>query len=513
MRSSRTSANLSKFRRSGGILLHPSSLPGKYGIGELGQQALQWIDFLKQSKCGLWQILPLGPTGYGDSPYQSFSSFAGNPNLLSLEALYQENLLDAADLDELPEFSPQRVDFGVLIPWKTNLLWRAYQNFRRRNPPDLQEEFERFCHYQADWLEDFALFMALKQAHQGRAWMEWDEPFRQRSATALKTFLTQHQALVDSYRFQQFLFYRQWSAVRKAANQAAIQIIGDVPIFVAQDSCDVWCNPQLFKLKANGYPRQIAGVPPDYFSPTGQRWGNPIYNWRVHQETNFDWWKKRIKHTLTQVDLIRIDHFRGFSACWEIPAHLPTAEKGRWVKAPGKSLFSQLVADLGEELPFIAEDLGVITADVVELRERFRLPGMKILQFAFDDHNPRNPFLAHNFSPHCVVYTGTHDNDTTLGWYASVDQQVRDWARFYLPLLDQDPAWQLIQYAWASVAIFAIAPLQDFLRLGSEARLNYPGRHGQYWSWRATDDAINAGLAEQIARLNYLYNRQPCQTD
>ena len=509
MPSSRTSANLSKFRRSSGILLHPSSLPGKYGIGELGQQALQWIDFLKQSKCGLWQILPLGPTGYGDSPYQCFSSFAGNPNLISLEALYQENLLDAADLDELPEFSPQRVDFGVLIPWKTNRLWRAYQNFRRRHLPELQEEFERFCHHHADWLEDFALFMALKQVHQGRAWMEWDEPFRQRSATALKTFLTQHQALVDSYRFQQFLFYRQWSAVRKAANQAAIQIIGDVPIFVAQDSCDVWCNPRLFKLKANGYPRQIAGVPPDYFSPTGQRWGNPTYNWRVHQETNFDWWKKRIKHTLAQVDLIRIDHFRGFSACWEIPAHLTTAEKGRWVKAPGKSLFSQLVADLGEELPFIAEDLGVITADVVELRERFRLPGMKILQFAFGT-NGEKKFLPHNFVRNCVVYTGSHDNDTTLGWWNSIQNDETDTKNFFMDYTGStgnDICKDMIRLAYSSIADLVIIPLQDFLRLGSEARMNFPGKPNGNWAWRFKWSQINDELCEEIKRLVEIFER------
>jgi 4-alpha-glucanotransferase len=487
-------------------------LPGPYGIGELGAQAFRWVDFLKQSGCGLWQVLPLGPTGYGDSPYQCFSSFAGNPNLISLELLYQDNLLDQADLSELPEFSPQRVDFGKLILWKNNLLWRAYQNFRQRRPPDLQEKFEQFCQLQADWLEDFALFMALKQAHQGRPWMDWEEPFRRRSVAALRAFLSQNQALVDSFRFQQFLFYRQWSAVRTAANQANIRIIGDVPIFVAQDSCDVWCNPPLFKLKANGYPRRIAGVPPDYFSPTGQRWGNPIYNWKVHRQTKFEWWKKRLKHTLAQVDLIRIDHFRGFCACWEIPAHLPTAEKGRWVKAPGKNLFAQLASELGRDLPFIAEDLGVITEDVIELREKFRLPGMKILQFAFDDHNPRNPFLPHNFSPHCIVYTGTHDNDTSVGWYTDVDASVRDTARLYLPSLDQDPAWQLIEYAWASVAVFALAPLQDFLRLGSEARMNYPGRLGQYWSWRTTDDALTMQLAEQIARLNEKYNRHPLPT-
>lgn len=509
MRSSKTNASPSIFRRSGGILLHPTSLPGDLGIGELGRQAFRWIDFLKQSGCGLWQILPLGPTGYGDSPYQSLSSFAGNPNLISLELLFQENLLDQTDFEGKPNFTPGKVDFGLLIPWKNHLLNRAYQNFRQRHFPHLRDEFERFCQQHADWLEDFALFMALKEAHRGKAWMEWDEPYRKRSPKALQAFIAQNAVRLDAFRFQQFLFFRQWSAIRDKANEAGIRIIGDVPIFVAQDSCDVWCNPQLFKLNPQGYPRVIAGVPPDYFSPTGQRWGNPLYHWKAHQQTGFEWWRKRIKHTLSQVDLIRIDHFRGFCACWEIPAHLPTAEKGRWVRSPGKRLFSFLAKELGRELPFIAEDLGVITQDVIELRQAFQLPGMKVLQFAFDDHNPRNPFLPHNFTPQSIVYTGTHDNDTTLGWYTSLGDKERETVCLYLPLVEQDPAWHMIQYAWASVAIFAIAPLQDFLRLGSEARLNFPGRMGQYWSWRATEDFYSSPLAEQIARLNFQYNRRP----
>lgn len=509
MRLSKTNANPSIFRRSGGILLHPTSLPGNFGIGELGGQALRWIDFLKQSGCGLWQILPLGPTGYGDSPYQCFSSFAGNPNLISLELLYQENLLDQKDFENAPNFVSERVDYGLLIPWKAHMLYRAYQNFRQRRLPQMRADFEEFCAQQADWLDDFALFMALKQVHQGRAWMEWDEPLRKRSPRALQSFIAQHEDTIDAYRFQQFVFFRQWSTLRAAANQNGIRIIGDVPIFVAQDSCDVWCNPQLFKLNPQGYPRVIAGVPPDYFSPTGQRWGNPLYNWKAHRQSDFDWWKRRIKHTLTQVDLIRIDHFRGFCACWEIPAHYPTAEKGRWVKSPGKSLFRQLASNLGGELPLIAEDLGVITPDVIELRETFQLPGMKVLQFAFDDHNPANPFLPHNFIPRAVVYTGTHDNDTTLGWYTSAAEGVQAMARRYLPLIDQNPPWQLIQFAWASVACFAIAPFQDFLGLGSEARLNFPGKVGSYWSWRAKEDALDGYLAERIARLNEQYNRRP----
>ncbi|GAB4475953.1 MAG: 4-alpha-glucanotransferase [Anaerolineales bacterium] len=497
------------YKRSGGILLHPTSLPGNLGVGELGHQAFRWVDFLQKSQCGLWQILPLGPTGYGDSPYQCFSSFAGNPNLISLEMLYQEGLLDQSDLEERPQFSPQRIDYGILIPWKQKRLQRAYQNFLKRRTAELEIEFEQFCQLHGEWLDDFALFMALKQAHDGRAWMEWDEPYRLRTKEALDSFKAEHAFLVDSFRFQQFLFFRQWTAVRKAANAAGIRIVGDVPIFVAQDSCDVWCNPRLFKLKPSGYPRVIAGVPPDYFSATGQRWGNPIYNWKAHHQSNFAWWKRRIRHTLSQVDFIRIDHFRGFCACWEIPAHFPTAEIGRWVRSPGKKLFRHLSAELGGKLPFIAEDLGVITPDVVQLREMFGLPGMKILQFAFDSQDPRDPFLPHNFSPQCVVYTGTHDNDTTLGWYLSMGNGVLNTARWYLPELDQDPAWQMIRYAWASVAVFAIAPLQDFLRLDSDARMNYPGKIGQYWSWRATEESLAPSLTEAIATLNYRYNRTP----
>ncbi|MCS7247312.1 MAG: 4-alpha-glucanotransferase [Anaerolineales bacterium] len=505
----RTSASLSKYNRSGGILLHPTSLPGNFGIGELGPQALEWVDFLKQSGCGLWQILPLGPTGYGDSPYQCFSSFAGNPNLISVELLYQEHLLDQSDLQTMPQFSTRRVDYGELIPWKAHLLGRAYANFCQRKLPDLRLEFEEFCASHADWLDDFALFMALKQAHDGRVWMEWDEPYRKRLPQALGEFATQNRALIDAVRFQQFLFFRQWAAVRSAANRSGIRIIGDVPIFVAQDSCDVWCEPHLFKLDSRGYPRVVAGVPPDYFSPTGQRWGNPIYDWKAHSHSNFIWWKRRIKHTLSLVDLVRIDHFRGFCAYWEIPARSPTAEVGRWVKSPGKRLFSQLSAELGGELPFIAEDLGVITSDVIDLRDKFGLPGMKVLQFAFDDHNPRNPFLPHNFVPNCVVYTGTHDNDTTFGWYQSLPEEVRVTVRRYLPLVDQDPAWQMIQYAWASVATFAVAPLQDFLRLGSEARMNHPGKVGSYWGWRVSQEALNGELCDRIRELNERYNRQP----
>ncbi len=509
MRSSKTNANLTTFKRSGGILLHPTSLPGQFGIGELGPQAFKWIDFLKQSGCGLWQVLPLGPTGYGDSPYQCFSSFAGNPNLISLELLYQNQLLQQNDFENAPEFDPQRVDFGKLIPWKTMLLDRAYQIFCERGADESKEEFERYCTTQADWLDDFALFMALKQAHQGRPWMEWETPYRQRSPQALAEFSKQNEGLVNAFRFQQFLFAKQWDQVHAAAREAGLRIIGDIPIFVAQDSCDVWCNPHLFKLNSKGYPRVIAGVPPDYFSPTGQRWGNPIYNWKAHVQTNFEWWKRRVFHTLRQVDLVRIDHFRGFCACWEIPATHTTAEKGRWVKAPGKSLFRQLSQELNGELPFLAEDLGVITPDVDQLRDSFQLPGMKILQFAFDDHNPSNSFLPHNYAPRCVAYTGTHDNDTTLGWYESIGAEIIATARRYIPLIDQDPAWQMIQYVWASVAIFALAPLQDFLRLGSQARMNYPSKVGQYWSWRATEDAITPLLAEQIARLNEQYNRHP----
>lgn len=493
-----------EFSRASGILLHPTSLPGPYGIGDLGPEAYQWIDFLAESQCTLWQVLPLGPTGYGDSPYQCFSAFAGNPYLVSPFLLYEEGLLQTNDLSQRPAFPENAVDYGAVIPWKLGLLDRAFQEYEK-NPAPWAEEFERFKNEQAYWLDDFALFMALKTAHQGAPWNKWDPAFRQRHPQALAEFKEKNSRRIDSFKFSQFLFFRQWNALRDYAHSKGIQIIGDIPIFVSYDSSDVWANPNLFYLDTAGNPTVVAGVPPDYFSPTGQLWGNPLYRWDYHAQEGYSWWIERVRSTLQLVDIIRLDHFRGFAAYWEVPAGNPTAEKGQWVSGPGLHFFEAVQKALGD-LPFIAEDLGVITPDVVALRERFGFPGMKILQFGFEG-GPEDPFLPHNYEKNCVAYTGTHDNDTARGWYNRVDEKARDYARRYLACADHDIAWYMIRAIWSSVAIMALAPMQDVLNLGNEARMNYPGRPYGNWTWRMKSNDLNPALSERLAEINYIFRR------
>ncbi len=493
------------FTRSSGILLHPSSLPGPYGIGDLGPQAHAWLDFLAETHCSLWQVLPLGPTGYGDSPYQCFSAFAGNPYLISLDALLKDGLLTAADLEDQPDFPDGLVDFGSLIPWKLQALDRAYRRFSARPFKKLRAEFDAFQSSQSNWLEDFALFMAIKEAHQGAAWTTWKPPLRDRQPHALETARLQHADAIQRQAFRQFLFFRQWDALHAYARKRGIQIIGDIPIFVAHDSADVWANRQLFFLDDNGRPSVVAGVPPDYFSRSGQRWGNPLYRWDVHQADGYRWWLERIRAVLAQVDIVRIDHFRGFCAYWEVPGRARTARKGRWAPAPGMDFFRAVQSALGD-LPIIAEDLGVITPDVVELREAFHLPGMKILQFGFGG-GPQDPFLPHNYPVHCVVYTGTHDNDTALGWYQRVADKEKDFCRRYLARDGHDISWDMIRAVWGSVAAFALAPMQDFLSLDNRARMNYPGTPSGNWTWRMPDGALDEMLRARIQELNYLYLR------
>ncbi len=463
-----------KYERASGILLHPTSLPGPYGIGDIGPQAHSWLEFLAGSGCGLWQILPLGPTGYGDSPYQCFSAFAGNAYIISPEALVEDGLLNASDLDDLPDFSEDQVDFGKVISWKLGILDRAFNHFDREASPAIRRDHANFHDKHKDWLEDFALFMALKEAHDGASWTMWEPPLREKQPEALAVARRKSGDAIRRQAFRQFIFFRQWDALHAHASQLGIKIIGDIPIFVAHDSSDVWSNPELFYLDDNGNPTVVAGVPPDYFSPTGQRWGNPLYRWRVHKADGYSWWLKRIHATLDMVDILRLDHFRGFAAYWEVPGKAKTAEKGRWVRAPGKHFFQALQDDLGT-LPVIAEDLGVITPDVEALRERFSLPGMKILQFSFAGH-PKDPFLPHNYPKNCVVYTGTHDNDTARGWYERVPEGERDFYRRYLDRSGENIAWDLIRACWSSVAVLALAPVQDFLNLGNEARHELPGQ-------------------------------------
>ncbi len=493
-----------KSQRASGVLLHPTSLPGRYGIGELGEEAARFIDFLVTSRQKIWQVLPLGPTSYGDSPYQAFSAFAGNPMLISLSQLAQDGLLSQADLAEVPNFSPDAVDFGWVISWKKPLLRRAFDAFEARANEGNRRELETFISRQAGWLLDFARFMAFKHHFDGKAWGEWDPAIRSRDSQAIAALSAE---LAGEIRFQQFLqyvFFKQWGAVKAYANSRGIQIMGDIPIFVAYDSADVWANPELFYLDEQGHPTVVAGVPPDYFSATGQLWGNPLYRWDVMKGQDYRWWIQRLSKAMALYDLIRVDHFRGFEAYWEVPANEETAINGKWVKAPGEDLFETVSRELGK-LPIVAEDLGVITPEVEALRDRFGFPGMKILQFAFSD--PSNAYLPHHHVPNCVVYTGTHDNDTTQGWYDAATPQERDFVRRYVGCDGTDATWDLIRLGMRSVADRAVFPLQDLLGLGSEARLNTPGKASGNWSWRYRAEVLTDALAGRLADLTVLYAR------
>ncbi len=499
------------FKRSSGILLHPSSLPGPYGIGDLGPQSFRFVDWLSSTGCKLWQVLPLGPTGYGDSPYQCFSAFAGNPYLLSPDELLADGLVTESDLDELKSLPASRVDFGMLIPKKLDLLQKAFSRFQA-NPGHLREAFDYFCAENASWLDDFALFMALKEANGGGAWNGWPEALRSRKKAAMTKARKELSESIMRYSFYQFLFFRQWNKVRAYANEKGIQIIGDIPIFVAYDSADVWANPDLFFLDKSGNPTVVAGVPPDLFSTTGQLWGNPLYNWKVHKKENYAWWLSRVSASLKFMDILRFDHFRGFAGYYEIPATDKTAENGRWVPGPGKDLFRAVDKFLGNGLiapgtglPVIAEDLGVVTPDVNELLDAFDLPGMKVLQFGFT--GPDNPFLPHNYVPNCVAYTGTHDNDTAMGWYASAPDHERDFAHRYLGVDGHDFSWDLIRAVWKSVAVFVIAPMQDVLSLGGEARMNFPSKLGGNWEWRMNENDLRDDYAAGLRDLNWLTYR------
>jgi 4-alpha-glucanotransferase len=491
--------------RSGGLLLHPTSLPGPYGIGDLGPNAYHWVEALVHAKQTWWQILPLGPTGYGDSPYQCFSAFAGNPYLVSPDRLIDDGLIKKADVVGL-NFPASHVDFGPVIEFKVALLSKAWENFQGGAAAHLRAEFEQFSAEQAAWLDDFALFMAIKDAHGGVSWLEWELPARTREAATLQAARTAHADRLGLHKFRQFLFFRQWFALKKFANERGVKFIGDVPIFVSSDSSDVWANPELFQLEPDRRPRFVAGVPPDYFSATGQLWGNPLYDWAALKQTGYAWWIERMRAMLAQVDLIRVDHFRGFEAYWEIPFGMPTAEVGQWVKGPNADLFVALQAALGD-IPIIAEDLGIITPEVDALRIRFDLPGMRVLQFAFGGAT-EDRFLPHNYETrNTVVYTGTHDNDTTRGWYNSVTEAERDFVRRYLASDGRNIAWDLIRLAWASVADYAVVPVQDLLDLGSEARMNTPGTASGNWSWRLRENQLTRAALDRLGELTELFGR------
>ena len=497
--------------RTSGLLLHPTSLPGPYGIGDLGPSAYAFVDFLVAAGQGLWQVLPLGPTGYGDSPYQCLSAFAGNPLLISPDLLVQDGWLDDADL-ECAGCAGGRVDFGRVTDWKQAMLVKAYVNFQQRADASIRREFARFCEKHHDWLEDYVAFRALKAQHALRPWTDWPEPLALRDAAALAEWRRQNEPDLAWQRFIQFLFFRQWHALRGYANARGIHLIGDVPIFVAQDSSEVWTHPEWFQLDERGRPTVVAGVPPDYFSDTGQRWGNPLYRWDQLKDDGYRFWVDRLRGVLDLVDLVRIDHFRGFAGYWEIQADEPTAINGRWVDGPGMDLFRTLAAALGSGLPLIAEDLGVITEDVEALRDDLGLPGMAILQFAFESAEGgfgRSQYLPHNFQRNLVVYTGTHDNDTFVGWWAEADETVRHNLRRYLNTDGDDVHWDAIRAAIASVACYALFPLQDLLALGNEARMNRPGSQNGNWTWRFDDAALSADLARRLHDMSEIYGRQP----
>ncbi len=491
--------------RGGGVLLHVTSLPGSGHIGDLGPTAHHWLEWLSAAGCSAWQMLPLGPTGPGHSPYQALSSFAGNPLLISPELLVEEGLLSDEDVAAEPSPVDSRVDYERAAAERGALLAAAYHEYSQASPRTLQAEFARFTDENEDWLEDFVSYKVIRREQGGAPWYEWPEPLRRRDRGAVDAILDGKSQRLEALRFAQFLFDRQWRALRERARKLGIRLIGDLPIFVALDSADVWAYQELFQLDEEGHPPVVAGVPPDYFSGTGQLWGNPLYRWDRMASNEFAWWVARVARTHERVDLLRLDHFRGFEAHWEIPADAQSAEAGRWVKGPGGDLLRTLRDSLGE-LPIIAEDLGLITPEVDQLRNEFDLPGMKVLQFAFSG-SPSNPYLPHRYERNCVVYTGTHDNDTTRGWYEAAGDGERDFCRRYLAVGGEDIAWDLVRAAWRSVADMAIAPLQDLLSLGTEARMNVPGQPEGHWRWRAPRGALTERLAARLRELNLLYGR------
>ncbi len=491
--------------RSSGILLHPSSLPGKHGIGSFGKEAYRFIDFLQKAGQKLWQILPLGPTGYGDSPYQCFSSIAGNPLLINLEDLVSQGYLSKKDLRGNVRLNDNEVAYEYVIPYKFAKLEKAYRNFLAKASSDPDSGLNKFCEENTHWLEDYALFMALKNHHDQKAWTEWEPDYKDRNPDAIDAFVAKHQWEIGFRKFIQYLFFTQWGQIKDYANSKGIKIIGDIPIYISSDSVETWTLPEIFLFDENKEPVQVAGVPPDYFSETGQLWGNPVYDWEYHLQTNFTWWKNRIKANLELFDIVRIDHFRGFSEYWAVPYGEKTAINGEWLPCPGDALFSSLKEEFGE-LPIIAEDLGVITDDVVALREKFGFPGMKILQFAFDSDED-NDYLPHTYDSNFVVYTGTHDNDTILSWYKLAGPENKKSVREYLGHKPENGAWDFIRLAHSSVARMSVIPLQDLLGLGNKARMNMPGTTQGNWKWRFKKSDMTNSLARRIAKMTKVYGR------
>lgn len=498
--------------RSSGILLHPTSLPGRFGIGEIGPEAHRWLEAMHRMGQKLWQMLPLGPTGFGASPYQSLSSFAGNPLMISFDSLLNDGVLKPQDLAMIPGFPENKVNFMAAEEVRSAFLKLACQRFINQcsASPLLQRAFEAFCEREAEWLDDYALFIAIKDENGGRPWNEWPHELALRQPEAIAEAIVSLDEKIEEVKVQQFFFFRQWQKLRAHAQELGIHLIGDIPIFTAHNSADVWARPDLFELDDHGNPIVVAGVPPDYFSATGQRWGNPLYKWSAHQAEGFAWWKSRLRKTLEMVDIVRIDHFRGFAAYWEIPAAEPTAVNGRWVDAPGDDLFNALKGEMGDHVPVIAEDLGIITPDVTELRLRHGFPGMKVMQFAFGADSISNDYIPEYYPDESVAYTGTHDNDTVLGLFQTGQgddaggnpERLEAERRTILGYTHTDGSelhWDFIKAVWKSQSRMAVAPLQDLLGLGTEARMNTPGKMGDFWGWRFTWDQLTTDIE---ARMN-----------
>jgi len=493
--------------RASGVLLHVTSLPSRYGIGDLGPSALAWIDRLHEAGQSWWQALPLGPTGYGDSPYQALSSFAGNGLLMSPDWLIEDGLLRASDCESDP-LPAAAVDYRAVVAFKRGLLDTLAARFNSGACPELKTAFEQFCHDHAHWLDDYALFRALKAKHSGAYYVEWPVELVQRQPAALARARLELANFADAIRLAQFLLFRQGKRLKEYAHAKGVRLIGDLPFFVSADSSDVWAHPELFLLDERQKPRFLAGVPPDYFSSTGQLWGNPLYDWEAHRQTGYRWWINRLRALLAQVDAVRLDHFRGFAATWHVPAKATTAQTGEWVTGPGAEFFTTAQRELNG-LPFIAEDLGLITPDVRDLLDQFHLPGTRVLQFAFDGPSD-NPHLPHNYVTNTVVYTGTHDNPTTRGWFEELPDGQRQNVWNYLKRREDESSkvvWELIRLAWSSPAALAIAPLQDLLNLGAEARMNQPGCTEGNWRWRCTDDMLSGPVFQRLRRLTKTASR------
>lgn len=506
MDTSKADSLLKNMRRLSGILVHPTSLPGPFGIGDLGPEAYRFVDFLQEAGQHLWQTLPLGPTGQFNCPYQCYSSFAGQPLLISPELLVLDGLLREEDLRDLPDFPEEKVDYNLVKKCKNSLFHLAFERFEELDDSHgLREEFVSFCKEEEAWLKDYAMFMAIRNSKEESYWLTWEKKYRKPTKTQKAVIARELEKEIRYESFIQWLFFRQWSELKTYANEKDVLLIGDIPIFVSADSADVWAQPQMFQLDKDGFPTVVAGVPPDYFSATGQLWGNPLYNWKYHKKTDFSWWMKRIETQFALSDIVRIDHFRGLESYWEIPAKAETAMEGKWVDGPKDDFFLAIEKTFGRDLPIIAEDLGIITDEVRALRDRYQLPGMKILQFAFEDND--SAYLPYNQPYNCVCYTGTHDNDTSTGWYNTASEKARDKVRRYMNTDGSQISWDFIRTCFGSPARYAIVPIQDLFCQDSNYRMNVPGVADGNWSYRFRKDLLTPDIAARLRDMTRLFGR------